>query len=108
MPRFQRVAGGFDPCGNPQPVGQLQQQMAQPVILSLQDVPLGDRGITFRDRRENQGTQCLSIVRQARRIILKGIGHTRILHRDGRPWNRLYRLNTRPIEAIKQRRELNR
>ena len=57
---------------------------------------------------EHQRAQCLDIVGQVLHVVAWGIRHAQILRGDGRFVNRLHRLNTRPIEAIEQRRELNR
>ena len=87
---------------------QPQQQVAQSVILRQQSVPLSERGVAFSERRQHQRAQRLDSLRQALDVVGRRIGHVRILCGNSRLENPPCCLNSRPIDAVKQRGKLHR
>ena len=62
-------------AGTEMHASQLQQQMAQPVILCQEGVSFGDRRIALGHRRQHQRPQCFDAFRQALHVVAGRIHH---------------------------------
>ena len=94
---------------------QLQQQCLKPlavggerVALRYGRVPLHDSRIAFRHHRQHQRPQCRGFGRQITGCWRSGARHAPILSGNARRGNRFCRLHARPVEAVEQRRILDR
>ena len=81
---------------------ELQQQVANALVLLSQGVAFVDCRFQFGHQRQNQSAQAFDIVGQVLQGAARGVHHPRILRDRNGFVNRLCGLNTRPIKAVEQ------
>ncbi len=85
------------------PALELQQQMLEALILARQRITLGHQRVDQRPRLEQQRAQCRGILRQGRRVVIRGAHRAAILRRRARCGNLPQRLHATPVDTVEQR-----